>query len=203
MENSVHGQLGEKPSDALEGFLTARTGTFQRTTRTTSQNTFRVVDISECPLTHWTTWEHDGVRNNLKESPGATINVSVRGAQPGIGRWKEDPEKIGAFVVEQMLIYLYLPPATFDHFWKAAEARDAALRQIDIVLKVDPKNSNASKILSVTNAGLIESLPTMPVHPVVSELRTIRDRVIGIAVIGIAVYFAVKALADFWQNGVP
>lgn len=166
--------VSEKQVEAHDSFLTAKVGAMHRTSRTTHSGTVRAVHMSGCPVTRWTTWETHDVRDNLKEAADQTVDVSVVEIKPGEPRWPEDPEKIGAFSTASMHINLYLPPHTFTHFWNAADAANDSSRHIDIVLKSNERDPR-SHVLSVTNAGLLESMPASTLHPVVAELRSVRD----------------------------
>jgi hypothetical protein len=84
-----------------------------------------------------------------------------------------------------MLVVLYLQPDAFDLFWTAAEATHGSTRNMEFVLKPDPPGT-----LTVTNIGLFESMPGSSLHPVVAELRVMREKaksiVVGFSVVLIA-----------------
>lgn len=165
-------------SSETTGFLTLRAGTFQRVSRTTRERVVRAVSISDCPVTNWYVIgdhpddkELDGHRFNADDQ----LLISVVETKQGEPLWAEDAEKIG--VVSSDHASLHLPPLTFAHFWTAGEATNGATHYIEIVLKAGP-----SKSLSVTNVGLIESMPAPDhpsggrIHPVVAEIRTMRGQ---------------------------
>jgi hypothetical protein len=174
------------------GFLTLRVGGFQRTTRATAEGGRRVVNISDCPVTQWYVISDKDDDKKLAGQSFAKedqLLVSVVEAKPGEPRWGENPEKIGAAGGDSA--NLYLPLDAFSSFWDAAEAVDGATRHIELVLK-----SDGSNVLCVTNVGLIESMPAPPrtppekdfsslplprVHPVVAEIRTMREQLGGLS----------------------
>jgi hypothetical protein len=78
------------------------------------------------------------------------------------------------------------------------------MRNIEIVLKPDHPDT-----LSVTNVGLIESMPVSPVdppsgrlHPVVAELRIMRDQLGGLTkslVIAFYIFIALWVLLQIFR----
>jgi hypothetical protein len=155
------------------GFLTLRAGTFQRTTRAEREGAHRGINISNCPVTRWDVIGHD-IGDKLDGHSfraDEALMVSIMEAKPGDVLWEEDPEKIGALVTDSMHANVRLPPDAFALFWIAAEAADGATRFIEIVSKPDRPD-----VLTVTNIGLFENMPGSPVHPVVAELRVMREK---------------------------
>jgi hypothetical protein len=87
-----------------------------------------------------------------------------------------DPEKIGVLTVDNMA-NLHVPPDAFAFFWTAAAATDGYTRSMEFVLK-----RGHTDTLTVTNVGLFESMPGSPAestHPVVAELRVMREKLSG------------------------
>ena len=119
------------------------------------------------------------------------LSVSIMEAKPGDPLWTEDsilppnPEKIGVLSTDRMHATVYVPRDAFAHFWTAAEATDGSTRDMELELKPDVQGT-----LTVTDIGLFESMPGSALHPVVVELRVMREKaksiVVGFAVVLIA-----------------
>jgi hypothetical protein len=84
-----------------------------------------------------------------------------------------------------MHVNLHLQPNAFALFWTAAETTHGSARNMEFVLKPDSTDT-----LTVTNIGLFEVMPGSQLHPVVAELRVMRERaksiVVGFSVVLIA-----------------
>ena len=92
----------------------------------------------------------------------------------------EEPEKIGVCDTEHMHANIFLHPDAFTDFWAAAGSTSGATRSIELALKAEDVAPSAN-ILSVTNIGLFESIPTSMDHPVVAELRGMQQKLGGLS----------------------
>ena len=181
-------------SEISTGSLTLRAGTFQRVTHAEREGAVRKINISYCPVTKWTViGSGDNKLDGLSFSANEQFTVSITETKPGDPLWAEDtflppnPEKIGTLDADSMRVHCYLQPDVFALFWNAAEATHGSTRSMELVLKPDRQSQH---ILTVTNIGLFEDMPGSPVHPVVAELRVMREKaksiVVGFSVVLIA-----------------
>jgi hypothetical protein len=169
------------------GYLTLRAGTFGRTTHVTKGGATREISISFCPVFHWRV--NGGLDNKLNGrsfNSNERFEIAIMEGEPGEVFWPEDPEKIGALNADLMHANIFMPPDAFGHFWAVAEATDGSTRHIELALKADHPDTFK-----------IEKMPAPPegntsgrLHPVVAELRVMREKaksiVVGFAVVLIA-----------------
>ena len=172
---------------------------FERRTHAKREGTVRKINICNCPVSSWSVI---GSNDNKLDGHGFYRNeefsVSMTETKPGDPLWEEDtilpglwgedrvlpanPEKIGTLKANSRDVHFYLQPDAFALFWTAAEATDGATRHVEIEVKPDTAN-----ILTVLSVYLIEDIPAPRLHPVVAELRVIREKaksiVVGFAVV--------------------
>ena len=160
------------------GFLTVTVGAFTRRTYVTREGAYRVIQVSNCPVTHWTVMgSGDGkLDGHSFHTDGLLNTVTIMEVKPGeFGRrFAADPEKIGTLNTNYMHADVYVPDDALALFWAAAEATDGSTRSMELILKPDRQDE-----LTVTNINLFESMPRSPFHPVVAELRIMREKLFG------------------------
>ena len=180
-------------SENPTGFLTVTVGAFGRTTRAVRKGAVRAINIANCPVTNWqviSDYMSDDKLDGRSFSANEQFTVSITETKPGEAEdtfLPPNPEKIGTLDADSMRVHLNLQPDAFALFWNAAEATHGSTRSMELVLKPDRQSQH---ILTVTNIGLFEDMPGSPVHPVVAELRVMRDKaksiVVGFVVVLIA-----------------
>ena len=180
-------------SETPTGFLTVTVGAFGRTTRAVRKGAVRAINIANCPVTNWqviSDYMSDEKLDGRSFSANEQFTVSITETKPGEAEdtfLPPNPEKIGTLDADSMRVHCYLQPDVFALFWNAAEATHGSTRSMELVLKPDRQSQH---ILTVTNIGLFEDMPGSPVHPVVAELRVMREKaksiVVGFVVVLIA-----------------
>ena len=190
-------------SEISTGSLTLRAGTFQRVTHAEREGAVRKINISYCPVTKWTViGSGDNKLDGRSFSANEQFTVSITETKLGDPLWAEDtflppnPEKIGTLDADSMRVHFYLQPDAFALFWNAAEATHGSTRSMELVLKPDRQSQH---ILTVTNIGLFEDMPGSPVHPVVAELRVMRERAKSI-VVGFSVVLIASILLSIFRQ---
>jgi hypothetical protein len=98
-----------------------------------------------------------------------------------------------------MLVNFSVPSDVFAYFWMATEATHGSPSSFEIELK-----PGGDDYLNVTNVGLSESMSPSPpgLHPVVAELRDMREQLKGLArqvLIGFWVVAAILVLLKMFR----
>ena len=183
-------------SEITAGALTIYLGKFERHTWATADGTGREIRIDNC-----------SIRGSTDDGE---VTYDCRITELMSRPETFDPKGIGAINKDLMLIYLGLLPDTFERFWIAAEAADNTLRWMDLDTK--PGKVKSSEI--ITKATLIETMPSpmnlgpelgartgiyIPgrVHPVVAELRIMREKLYGRDGLWMLIAFVVIVAANF------
>jgi quinolinate synthase len=172
--------VGEKlASGNPTGLLTLQASTFGRTTRATAEGARRIIN-TYCSVTEWNLIDvSDKKLGKRSFRKGKMLQLWIAEGKPNESLW-EEPEKIGVFDTEHMHANIFLHPDAFTHFWAAAGSTSGATRSIELALKAKDVAPSAN-ILSVTNIGLFESIPTSMDHPVVAELRGMQQKLGGLS----------------------
>jgi hypothetical protein len=162
------------------GFLTLRAGKLNRFTRVMSTGSVREVTLSNCRIIRW----DSDLEGDIKR-PNEQITFSVQEIERGEPRREEEPEKIGAFSRdEELFITSFLPPEAFAQFWTAIDAPHGTTHDIHVTYKaLPPRVTNIGSSIrltdhtaSVTQLDFCETIPASSVHPVVGELRSMREQ---------------------------